>query len=131
MKLHIRKGDNTYTTSLKSFPKPSSTANLYIKLTYYSNRVSYEIKNMDTGQILASDSINDASKIPSPVNVKYFLHQDWDFGGGIHEWLSSSYLKWGNTQTNGGMIWKTDYWLIRKYHYPEPSYSIGNEEEQQ
>ena len=131
VKLHIRKGDNTYTTSLKSFPKPSSTDNLYIKLTYYSNKVSYEIKNMDTGQILASDSINDASKIPSPTNVKYFLHQDWDFGGGIHEWLSSSYLKWGNTQTNGGMIWKTDYWLIRKYHYPEPSYSIGNEEEQQ
>ena len=86
---------------------------------------------MDTGQILASDSINDASKIPSPTNVKYFLHQDWDFGEGIHEWLSPSYLKWGNTQTNGGMIWKTDYWLIRKYHYPEPSYSIGNEEEQQ
>jgi len=89
--------------------------------------VSYEITNMDTGQILASDAITDPAKIPALADTKYLLHQDWDVGGGLHTWLSPSYLKWGNTQSNGGMVWKTDYWLTRRYHDLEPTYDIGGE----
>jgi len=129
IRLHIKNGSTTTTTPFISIDKPDPNHDLSLKLIYYNNNVSYEWKDLDTGSILASDSITDSSKIPSPSNVQYFYHGQYDSPGGIFSWLSPTYLKWGNQPGNGGCEWHTDYWFIRNYTSVEPIWnSFGNEQ---
>ncbi|MFP4116537.1 MAG: DUF2341 domain-containing protein [Candidatus Aenigmatarchaeota archaeon] len=127
VKLHLKNSGSTYTTSLKSFSKPDSSSDIYVSLSYSSDNVSYEIKNLDTGTVLASDFIDSPSKIPSLPSTNYFFFHAWDAGGGIFNYNSPTYLKWGNEQKNGGMEWKTDYWFIKNYDPPEPTTTLGSE----
>lgn len=123
VKLHIRKGDTTTTTSLVFFNKPSSSTPLYLQLWHKTNEVKYVIKNLSNGTILAQDSITNASLIPDPRDTKYLVTQQWDSAGGLFTWLSPDYLKWGSKQANGGMEWKTDYWFERKRALTDPTWS--------
>ncbi|MBC7091335.1 MAG: DUF2341 domain-containing protein [Nitrososphaeria archaeon] len=123
VKLHIRKGDTTTTTDLKFFNKPSTDTPLYLQLWHKSNEVKYIIRDLSSGTILAEDSISDPNVIPNPANTKYLVTQQWDCAGGLFQWLSPHYLKWGSKQYNGGMEWKTDYWFERKRAYTEPSWN--------
>lgn len=123
VKLHIRKGDTTTTTNLQFFNKPSADTPLYLQLWHKSNEVKYVIKNLNNETILAEDSIIDPNFIPDPRDTKYLVTQQWDSAGGLFQWLSPDYLKWGSKQYNGGMEWKTDYWFERKRAYTEPSWN--------
>ena len=129
VKLKIRKAGVIYTTDLKSFPKPNTNDNISVSLKYYSDYVAYEMKNIDTGEILASDYIDNSSQIPDPSNTRYFFHQEWDSDssayGAIWDWISPTYVKMYNYEFNGGMEWKIDYWFIKKYTYPEPTTLIN------
>ena len=121
VKLHIFKRDTSYTTTLKSFNVPHQTDIIRTTLKYYSDKVEYEMYDITTDTLLASDSITDFSQIPDPTDVSYFFFQAFDFFGGIFKWKSPTELDWGNKNSNGGMEWNTDYWFIKEYTSPEPT----------
>ncbi|MCD6477797.1 MAG: DUF2341 domain-containing protein, partial [Candidatus Aenigmarchaeota archaeon] len=132
VKLEIGKDGNKYTTSLKSFPKPSTTDNISIYLKYYSDYIGYEVRNADTGELIISDYIDNSSKIPDPSNVPYLFQHTWDYtpnmGGPSFDWVSPTYVDIYNYDFNGGMQLRIDYWFIKKYTYPEPTTIIGSEQ---
>ena len=130
VRLHVKKGDNDPTyTEFKNVAKPDPTDNLSVILTYSSGVVSYEWKNLTTGEVLASDEITDPSVIPDLADAKYLFTSSLSNYVDYFSHVSPTYLKWGNPYSNGGMEWKTDYWFIKKYALSEPSAIFGNEEE--
>jgi len=126
--IDVKNGSNTTNTAYTDVSIPSSSDYLSLRLTYLSDNVSYEWKNLSTGFILSSGSINNSSCIPPPDNASYFMHEQFDGGAGIFLWSSPTTLDFGNIPGNGGGEWYFDYWFIRKYADTEPSWSsFGSE----
>ena len=127
IRLSLRNGTIKNETRYRLVAKPDPNHNLSLRLSFNTNRVTYEWKNLDTGVVLARDGITGYSKIPSSAKVRFFFVQQVDSKGGIFSWLSPTYLRWGNDHFNGGGEWHIDEWFIRKNVFTDLNASIGIE----
>jgi len=130
VRLSLRRGDTTAYSEFKMVRLPDPKHELYLTLTYTPKKVSYVWKNLETGVVLAQDAIEDPEKIPPPETTGVLVNGSLSCGGTTGSYFSpcrGGYLKWGNKPGNGGMVWITDYWFVRKRMELESRVKVGAE----
>ena len=122
IRIHIKAGDNTTTTTYRSVAKPDPDQELILSLWYCADIVRYTIIDSDTGVVLVDDQMTTADgDIPDSAGVSYLFSNQLDSGGGIFSWLSPTFLRWGNKiGANGGGEWYVDSWFVSNYSSIEP-----------
>jgi len=129
VKIRTEVSSTRYSTDLKGFPKPSTSDLLRVELDYDSDLVSYSIENLTTGSTLAQDSLTNISQIPSLSTVDHFFVGTYSSGSESIKYQSPSSVEWWNSSGNGGMDFYSDWWLVGKYVYPEPTWASAGPEE--
>ncbi|MHC5036783.1 MAG: HEAT repeat domain-containing protein, partial [Planctomycetota bacterium] len=130
VRLWLRRGNTTTYSAFKKVPLPDPKHALYLVLTYTPKKVSYLWKNLKTGVVLAEDAIEDPEKIPKPQTTSVLVNGSLSLPGSTGSYFShlpGGFLQWGNKPTNGGMVWVTDYWLVRNRMIVEPEVKVGLE----